>query len=94
MLDTFPVKPGSDSAVTPLATITAWLVFATAQPADAAQTVHAIPFAAMPWCERRLETQLRELLDASTTATPRRRIITIKPYCTTLAPAFWTELPR
>lgn len=90
----FPVKPGNDRAVTPLTNITAWLVFATAQPADAAQTTHAIPFASLPHCERRIDAELHRLTAASRRIDAERRVITIKPFCTTLAPAFWTELPR
>lgn len=76
------------------ATTIAWLVFATAHPADAAQTVHAIPFASMPHCERRLDAELQRLTEASQASGGERRVITVKPFCTTLAPAFWTELPR
>ncbi len=65
----------------PLTSIAAWLVFATALPSDASQTVTAIPFASFEHCERKIEHVLRE------------RRLTIKPYCTNVAPTFWVP-PR
>lgn len=67
----------------------AWLVFGTAAPSDASQTVRAIPFASFEFCERRMEAEFGGLLSAEAERGANHRQITIKPYCTTLAPSFW-----
>lgn len=69
--------------------VAAWLVFAVASPADASQTKTAIPFASFDDCTKRMNTILGTMLIAATIVGPDRRPITIKPYCTTIAPAFW-----
>lgn len=70
-------------------TIAAWLVFGIAKPDDASQEVTAIPFAQFSACERRMERLLPELLANASATGPQRRPITIKPFCTTIAPSFW-----
>jgi hypothetical protein len=77
----------------PALTFAAWLVFAVASPADASQTMTAIPFASFSDCEKRHERKLSEMLTAAEIVGPDRRPITIKPYCTTVVPAFWVA-PR
>lgn len=74
-------------------TIAAWLVFGIARMNDAAQEVTAIPFAQFSACERRMEKMLPELLANASATGSQRRPITIKPFCTTIAPAFWVP-PR
>jgi hypothetical protein len=73
--------------------IAAWLVYAVALPSDASQSVTAIPFSSFDACERRMEKILPGLLEAAEIIGPQRRPITIKPYCTTVAPPFWVQ-PR
>lgn len=70
-------------------TISAWLVYGIARMNDAAQEVTAIPFAQFSACERRMEKLLPELLAGASAAGAQHRPITIKPYCTSIAPPFW-----
>lgn len=62
--------------------IAAWLIFGTALASDASQSVRAIPYASFDHCERHMARML-SAIDASP--------ITIKPYCTTVEPAFWVR---
>jgi hypothetical protein len=73
--------------------IRAWLVFATMLPGNASQTVTAIPFATFSYCERKMESTLHDLLRDAALPGASRRPVSIKPYCTSVAPAFWTA-PR
>jgi hypothetical protein len=69
--------------------ILAWLVYAVALPSDASQSLTAIPFSSFAACERRMEKILPGLLAGAQLVGPQRRPITIKPYCTSVAPDFW-----
>lgn len=73
--------------------IAAWLIYAVALPNDASQTMTAVPFSSFGACEKRIERILPGMLTAASIIGPERRPITIKPYCTTIAPAFWVA-PR
>jgi hypothetical protein len=69
--------------------IAAWLVFGIALPSDASQTIMAVPFSSLDACTQRMERILPAMLGAADVLGAGRRPITIKPYCTTVAPAFW-----
>lgn len=77
--------------MTPMAGIGAFLVFGVATMANAAQSVTAVPYADMARCERAKAAALAELAAGERVAP--RRPVTIRPYCTTQAPAFWVP-PR
>lgn len=80
--------------MTPLHTsIAAWLVFGTALPSDASQTITAIPFSSFAYCEKRMERELASMLPMASVFGPERRPITLKPFCTSVAPAWWVP-PR
>ncbi len=69
--------------MTPAFIVRVWLVFGTLVPSDASQTVKAIPFASFQDCERGMDRKLAELSSVK---------VTIKPFCTTVAPPFWIRV--
>lgn len=71
--------------------IAAWLVFGTALPTDASQTIRAIPFSSFAYCEKRMERELASMLPMASVFGPERRPITLKPFCTSVRPPFWFE---